>query len=79
MARYFFDVSEGETMVTDDDGTEFEDGSDVAAEAVRTVLDLARDKARKASAGPSQVVMTVRSKGATVMVLSVALSIAFQR
>lgn len=42
MARYFFDVADGD-IVHDDDGLEFDDVRSASREALRSLPDLARD------------------------------------
>jgi len=72
---YFFDISDGGTMVSDQDGLEISDRQTLRAEAVRAITEIGRDRMRS-SLNPDQVMMTVRdADGRTIMVLSLSLAI----
>ncbi|MGU3664534.1 DUF6894 family protein [Methylobacterium sp. A49B] len=64
MARYFFDVSNGET-VTDDDGIEFTDAHRASKEALQSLPDMAKDL--HPSSEPETVTITVRDESGTAL------------
>ena len=64
MARYFFDVSDGQ-LVTDDDGIEFADARCASREALRSLPDMAQSLLP--TTGSETITVTIRDEHGTLL------------
>jgi hypothetical protein len=73
MARYYFDILDGEGLAADDEGLELETIEAVYEECARTLSDITRDEVRKVSRSPRRqhtMVIEVRDDLGIVMTVS---------
>jgi len=73
MPAYYFDISDGSAMVTDEDGRELVDRKTVRPEAVPAIAENARDRMRASNRLGHMTVPN--ASGQNVMFLSLALTI----
>jgi len=72
MARYFFDLHNGDGPIRDNEGTELESRAEVVREMARILVDVARDEL---PAGERTIIsLTVRSGERPISVASLAFS-----
>jgi hypothetical protein len=64
MARYFFDVSDGE-LARDDDGVEFADAHCASREALQSLPDMAKDLLP--TTGSETITVTMRDEHGTLL------------
>jgi len=68
MPRYYFDFSDENGLVLDDEGMEFRNLDAVREEAARCLADMAWDAARNFTGGPvTQMAVNVRDAEGTVL------------
>ena len=66
MARYYFDIREGEEFAPDDEGLDLSTPQAVQEEAARSLADMARDAIRKSSGAENQMAIEVRDENGPV-------------
>ena len=74
MARYFFDMKNGDHASLDEEGGEFATLKDVESEVIKTLADIAHD-ARSASDIASIGIVVRNKAGQTVLTMSLKLDI----
>lgn len=70
MARYYFDLHEGDELAIDNEGMDFAERDDVRAAAVRTVAEMARDQIPECPSG-HRIVIDVRNDRGKILSISV--------
>jgi hypothetical protein len=77
MARYYFDLRDGNEFISDDEGMEFHDMRAVRKEAARALAGLAGDSMRNFDGAQShQMIIEVRDHLGTVMTVKFHFDIA---
>lgn len=67
MPRYYFDVREGDTVASDEEGLELFSIQAVQEEAALSLADMARDAVRKDHDGARQMAVEVRDDNGPVL------------
>ena len=81
MARFYFDIRDGDVFVPDHEGWEYASVGDACDEAVRTLADLAREAVRAGHKKSFSLRMSieVRDEGGTVVEVGFAFEVARRR
>lgn len=76
MPRYYFDVRDGESASTDDEGIDFRTLESAWSEAARCAAELAKDRLpERLVHGDQQMTVDVRDECGPVMAISVTFSV----